>query len=239
MKKPKGRVIAIVASAGGGRRFGEGSRDKVFASLNGKPLLYHTLKNLTASAKVKYIVLVVSGRSIDSARSLIDRFGFDKVKYIVTGGKRRTDSVFNALGALKDVIKREDFILVHDGARPLAAPGLIDRTIALAAVSGAAIAAIPVTSTIKRADGRGRVISTVDRKGLWEIQTPQVFRAGILSAAYGNGKRHLLNRATDDASLVEGLGRTVRISPGDSTNIKITTKSDLKLAEALIKGRAK
>jgi 2-C-methyl-D-erythritol 4-phosphate cytidylyltransferase len=154
---------------------------------------------------------------------------------IVLGGKERFDSVANALQRVAD---EADFVAVHDAVRPCLQAEQIDAVFAAAAAVGAAVLAVPVTDTLKRADAKGRIEATVSRDRLWLAQTPQVFRKDWLIEAYA--RRGQLGQAiTDDAQLVEAAGHPVQIVEGDPSNIKITTRADLQLAEAILKSRPK
>jgi len=144
----------------------------------------------------------------------------------VRGGERRRDSVRAGLDALADC----DYVVVHDGARPLVTKALIDAALAGARETGAALCAVPVSDTVKRTDDAGLVRSTVSRAGLWLAQTPQAFRTELLLRAHEATEID----ATDDAALVELLGEPVRVVMGSPRNLKVTTPADLRLAEALL-----
>jgi 2-C-methyl-D-erythritol 4-phosphate cytidylyltransferase len=150
---------------------------------------------------------------------------------VCLGGGERADSVQNALAKVRDDI---DFVAVHDAARPCIADKWVDAVFAAAEKSGAAILAVPVSGTLKRADGKAppAIAETVDRTRLWEAQTPQVFRRDLLNKAYA--VRGGAN-TTDDALLVEKLGAPVTLVEGSPMNLKITTKDDLRLAEQVLK----
>jgi 2-C-methyl-D-erythritol 4-phosphate cytidylyltransferase len=152
--------------------------------------------------------------------------GRTKVRPVVLGGDRRRDSVRAGLVALADC----DLVLVHDGARPLVTPELIETVLTAAAETGAALCAVPVTDTVKRADAAGLVESTVSREHLWLAQTPQAFRCDILLRAH----EELEGDFTDDAAMVETLDLPIRIVMGSARNLKITTPEDLDLAEAML-----
>jgi 2-C-methyl-D-erythritol 4-phosphate cytidylyltransferase len=152
---------------------------------------------------------------------------------LVEGGAERTDSVENALGQVKP---EADFICVHDAARPCLANEWVDKIFQAAERTGAAIYAVPVTDTLKRVGPDSRIQETVPRAGLWEAQTPQVFRRELLLEAYAKREGA---QATDDAQLVEQLGKKVTVVPGSPVNIKIATKEDLRLAEQALKALPK
>ena len=217
-------VGAIIAAAGQGRRFGEG--DKLFAPLAGRPLISHTLMAFEVCPAVNRVVLVLAAESLERGRRLVETAGFDKVTAICPGGPRRQDSVRLGLEALSNC----RWVVVHDGARPLVTAALIESGLAAAAETGAAIAAVPVADTLKEAAEDGLIRRTLDRRNLWAAQTPQVFDCELLREAHRLAK----GDATDDAALVEALGRRVKVFPGSPHNLKVTTAADLALAEALL-----
>jgi 2-C-methyl-D-erythritol 4-phosphate cytidylyltransferase len=146
---------------------------------------------------------------------------------LVAGGAERTDSVRNALASVAD---EADYVCVHDAVRPCVSSLWINAVFAAAEKSGAAILAYPVHGTLKKVDRKDRIAQTVERSGLWEAQTPQVFRKDLLVRAYAQAA----GPATDDAALVEALGETVTVVRGDPRNVKITTRRDLTLAAAVV-----
>ncbi|MBI3333625.1 MAG: 2-C-methyl-D-erythritol 4-phosphate cytidylyltransferase [Candidatus Omnitrophica bacterium] len=221
-------VAAIVASGGTGRRLGS-RRRKPFVPIGRRPIIAWTLKAMENSPAVDEVILVIHRGDVSAARRLIRKEGFKKVSRVVAGGATRMSSVFRGLGALSPRVK---WVLVHDGARPLASPDLFERTLKAARRSGAAIAAVPVVPTVKEARG-GWVKRTLDRKLLWAVQTPQAFRRDLLLRAHRAGIRRNL-KATDDAALIEAIGGRVRIVKGSFRNIKVTTPEDLVVAEALL-----
>lgn len=204
-----------------------GGFDKLFAPLGGRSVLARTLDAFQKCAHIDRIVVVVSRDNLKKAEQLVAEQGLSKVSDIVVGGERRQDSVANGLAKLTGC----EWVVIHDGARPLVTPGLIERGLEAARESGAAVAAIPVKDTIKLADPSGFVLGTPPRANLWQVQTPQIFRYEILAAAYRNPAQEV----TDDAVLVEKAGNRVKLYAGDERNLKITTKIDLAVAEALLK----
>ena len=216
-------VGAIIAAAGRGRRFGEG--DKLFAPLAGRPLIAHTLMAFEVCRAVDTVVLVLAEENLERGRGLVASAGFDKVA-VCPGGPRRQDSVRLGLEALGEC----RWVVVHDGARPLVTAALIEAGLAAAAETGAAIAAVPLADTLKEATEDGLVTRTLDRRNLWAAQTPQVFERELLRQAH----RRAQGEATDDAALVEALGRRVKVFPGSPRNLKVTTAADLALAQALV-----
>jgi 2-C-methyl-D-erythritol 4-phosphate cytidylyltransferase len=203
--------------------------DKTFMPLAGRPLATYSLEALNRCPRVDAVVFVVSPEAMDQGRRLVDQYNWEKVVAVCPGGERRQDSVRNGLAALPDV----DLTLVHDAARPCLDQSIIQRGVDKAAKYGAAVAAVPVKDTIKTADGEGVVTGTLNRANLWAVQTPQVFRAALLQRAH----REVHVDVTDDAAMVEALGHEVRLFPGSDENIKVTTPSDIVVAEALLAAR--
>jgi 2-C-methyl-D-erythritol 4-phosphate cytidylyltransferase len=210
-----------------GRGLRMGGADKLLAPLAGRPFLAHTLAAFQACAAVGRVVLVIAPERLDDGRRLVREGGFDKVTAVCAGGERRQDSVRAGLEALGPC----EWVVVHDGARPLVTARLIEEGLAAARETGAAICAVPVSDTIKEVAASGEVERTVRREGLWLVQTPQVFRYDLLLEAH----RQARIEATDDAALVEAMGGRVRVYMGSPRNIKVTTPEDLALAEALVK----
>jgi len=229
MSMIKEKVGAIIAAAGESRRMG--GIDKVFALLAGKPVLAWVIDTFHRCDAVDQIVVVVNEISLEQCRKLVAGESWPKVTDICAGGRRRQDSVLAGLNKLS----RCDWVIVHDGARPLVTEDLIHRGLAEARGTGAAVAAVPVTDTIKLAEDDRLVRQTLPRQNLWAVQTPQVFRFDIIDEAY----RRVAGEATDDASLVEQLGHQVRLYPGSYDNIKVTTPGDLALAEVLWQKRGR
>jgi 2-C-methyl-D-erythritol 4-phosphate cytidylyltransferase len=215
------KVGAIIVAAGSSRRMG--GMDKVFAPLGGKPVLAHVIDAFENCDSVDQIVVVVSGKNLEPCRRLITEEGWSKPIEVCAGGRRRQDSVAAGLSRLNHC----HWVVIHDGARPLLTADLIERGLKAAKETGAAVAAVPVTDTIKVADVNGIVHQTPPRQNLWAVQTPQVFGYGIIAKAYQQAK----GEVTDDASLVEQLGYKVKLYMGSYDNIKITTPDDLALAE--------
>ena len=152
---------------------------------------------------------------------------------IVLGGAERFDSVANALAKIRDDV---ELVAIHDAARPAVTSLMIDSVFGAAAKTGAALLAVPVSDTVKRGDDQGKVEATVPRKGLWLAQTPQVFRRDWLVQAYAS-RGKLGAEITDDAQLIEAAGHCVYLVTGSPSNIKITAREDIALAEAILKSR--
>jgi len=225
------RITAIIPSAGRSRRM-RAFVEKPYLLLDEKPILAHTLLSLERSPLVDEVILLVRRSRIAPAKKLVRTFGFKKISGVYAGGASRFESVWQGL---KRVPPATDFVLIHDGARPLVTGALIRRVIHAARRYGAAIPVIPVSPTVKR--GKGRFVrETLVRKELWEAQTPQVFRKSLLFSGYAAAKKKGIT-TTDCASLVEGLGQRVRLVAGDPRNLKIATREDLALAAIFIKGK--
>lgn len=225
------KVAVILAAAGKGRRFqesGEGEVvNKTFAELAGKPVWLHSVEKFVLRDEVRQLIVVVAPDELEWFRSFyaqwIDRY----LILVVPGGKERADSVQNALRHVSDEI---ELVAVHDAARPCVSGREIDEVFQAAREHGAAMLASPVVGTLKRVRD-GMIRETVPRDGLWEAQTPQVFRKDILLKAYGRRSGDL---PTDDAQLAEQAGYSVFIVPTERWNLKITTRTDLTVAESLI-----
>ena len=221
-------VCAIVPAGGSGTRMG-GTVPKQFQSLNGKPILYHTLKTLQNCRTISEIILVVPEKEYETAHT--DWLGkLEIVTKVVIGGEKRQDSVYNGFC---EVSQDSEIVLVHDGVRPFLSQKMILESIDAAREYGAAITAIPVHDTIKRVDTSGLVSQTIDREGLWRVQTPQAFRYSLLLDAFNKAKSENFY-GTDEGALIEHLGEPVKIVEGLEQNIKITRPEDLELSKAFI-----
>jgi len=219
------KVSAIIVAAGDSQRMG--GIDKVLAPLGGRPVISYVLAAFDGCKSIDHIVLVVNEKSLKACQQLIAKEGLAKPIKVCVGGKRRQDSVAAGLKQLKDC----RWVVIHDGARPLVTKELIEEGLKAARETGAAVAAVPVTDTIKTANDDQVVLETPIRQKLWAVQTPQVFRFDIITEAYRKAK----GEVTDDASLVEQAGYKVKLYMGSYDNIKITTTNDLLIAEVLLK----
>jgi 2-C-methyl-D-erythritol 4-phosphate cytidylyltransferase len=222
------KFAVILAAAGKSSRFRDKNYKKPFAMLDNRAVWLHSAEKFLNRNDVAQTILVISP---DDREYFMSKFGANVAILgveVVDGGTERSDSIQKALEKVKPQI---DFVAVHDAARPCLADEWISEIFAEAEKSGAAIPAIPVGGTLKRVSG-GAILETVSREGLWEAQTPQVFRRELLLKAYA--QRSGL-AATDDAQLVERLGQKVTIVPGSAINLKITTREDLRLAEQALR----
>jgi 2-C-methyl-D-erythritol 4-phosphate cytidylyltransferase/2-C-methyl-D-erythritol 2,4-cyclodiphosphate synthase len=228
------RTGAIVAAAGRGSRFGAG-RNKVFSLLGGRPLLYWSLRALELAPSIHDVVIAAGGEDQAAVAALVREAGFQKVRGLCEGGAERPDTVRSGLRELPPAAA---FVAVHDGARPLARVTLVESLVAAARAHGAAVPALPVADTLKRSADGVNARETVDRSGLFTVQTPQVFRRDWLTTAYAAAAEAGFT-GTDDAAYVERLGHPVRLVPGDRDNVKITLPGDLDHAERLLAARSR
>ncbi|GJL56847.1 MAG: 2-C-methyl-D-erythritol 4-phosphate cytidylyltransferase [Nitrospirales bacterium] len=224
------RVAAVVPAAGRGVRMG-GSTPKQFLSLGDVPLVVHSLRTLDAVEAISEVIVVIPEADRQYCQeAVVDRFHIQKVTQIVSGGRRRQDSVRHGMLALKT---KPDVVVVHDGVRPFVSREIVEQAIVTAQTQGAALVAIPMKDTVKRVNEQGRVEATLARKQLWLAQTPQVFRYSWLVEAHAMAEAKNLD-VTDDAGLVEQLGYPVTIVQGSAFNIKITRPEDIALGEAIL-----
>jgi 2-C-methyl-D-erythritol 4-phosphate cytidylyltransferase len=217
-------TAAIIVAAGSSRRMK--GVDKLLAPLGGRPLVAHSIEAFARHPAIDELVIVASEANLLPIRE-ITAATLGLRATVVLGGKRRRDSVLNGLHAVDDAC---DYVLVHDAARPLVDAAMIDEALAGAREVGAALCAVPVSDTVKRADPSGKVSSTVTREGLWLAQTPQAFRRDLLLRAHET----IGIDVTDDAALIELLGEPVKLVMGSTRNIKVTLPQDLALARALL-----
>ena len=228
---PDKGALVILPAAGAGRRLGE---NKAMARLLGKPLLLWTIEALSASLNVAEIYPVIKDEDLGEVEAMVQ--GLKQVGGIIKGGPERQDSVLNALMELKGRTEPNRIVLVHDGARPLVSPDIIERCIKGLDGHEGAVAAVPPNDTVKRVDDTGVAVATLERGMLRLVQTPQCFRFGTLLEAYESAAQDGVT-ATDDSALVERLGGRVKMVMGSYRNIKITTAEDIPVAEAHLKRR--
>lgn len=234
MAKKTKNVVVIICAAGSSKRFG-GNKKKPFVDVAGRAAFLRSIEFFADRGDVKQTLLAISPDDDELVKLKWGaNLSFNQVK-ICHGGPERFDTVANALKLVADNI---DLIAVHDAVRCCLKAEWVNEVISRAAETGAAILACPVVATIKKV-ADGKIVETVDRRGLYEIQTPQVFDATLLKKAYEGIKNVDKNTLTDDSSLVEALGREVSVVETDTSNIKITRRSDVAIAEAIIKSRPK
>lgn len=225
------KTVAIIPAGGVGRRMGTGI-PKQYISLAGIPILARTLQVFQQSPVIDEVFIAVPDSDISEVRlTIVERYGLTKVRLILPGGSERQDSVYNALQHASD---EYGIIVIHDGVRPFVSVDLIGRAVAAAGEFGAITVGIPVKDTVKEVSAEGGVNKTVTREGLWLTQTPQAFLRPIIIAAYRKAAADGFY-GTDDASLVERMDIPVRMIPGESDNIKVTTPDDVLLGDLLIR----
>ena len=205
---------------------------KQFMELEGKPILLRTIEQFQSSPEVDWIVVPAAKEQIATVEGIVRDHLLSKVCAVVQGGEKRQDSVWNGIQALND--RDPGIVLVHDAVRPFINQPLIRSLVLALADYEAAAVAVPVKETIKLADERRIITSTLDRKFLWVVQTPQAFRFRILRRAYEAAAADRFTN-TDDASLVERIGVQVKIVRGSYDNIKITTPEDFELAKLIVR----
>jgi len=243
------RFGVILAAAGQSSRFRDANYKKPFAPLAGRPVWLHAAEKFTDRDDVQQVVIVVAP---EDRAAFLEKFGANLAFMGITlaeGGATRADSVRRGLEKLDAAI---DMVAIHDAARPCIAPAWIDRVFAKGVETGAAILATPVVSTLKRVGADHVITDTVDRTGLWEAQTPQVFSRRLLEEAFAKFSAGGLARfsagglaqaggatPTDEAGLVEALGHQVTVVPGSPINLKITSREDLRFAEQALKALPK
>jgi len=226
------KFAVIVPAAGQSKRFGNRPK-KPFANLDGRPVFLRTLERFINRDDVCQTILVVAPEDLEDVKR---RYGANLAFMgvsVVEGGKERHDSV---AAALQKIAEDAQFVAIHDAVRPCVTDEMIDAVFKKAAETGAAILASQVRATLKRVNEQGQIETTVPREGLYEAQTPQVFRKDWLLEAYSK-RQGAPDPITDDAQLLELAGHKVHVVESDPSNIKITTQGDIRLAEAILKSR--
>lgn len=227
--RKKGSAAAIILAAGSGLRFGAENGRKQFVLVAGVPVVIRSVKAFEVCRLIDEIIVVAPEEDREMYQALFREYRIQKVKCIVPGGKTRQESARLGSDAVSSSIK---YMAIHDAARCLVTPEMIEFVFAAAYQTGAAIAAQPARDTVKISDKRGFITETVDRKTAWYAQTPQVFRSNLYrAAAYVSASDGI--EATDDASLVEHIGQPVALVDCGSRNIKVTYPEDAAIAEAI------
>ena len=225
------KTVAVIPAAGSGLRMGGGTA-KQFLEVDGKPILALTLEKFQTCKAIDTIILVVPPDDIEFCkRTIIDRYGLNKVNKVIAGGERRQDSVRFGIEASGG---EHGIVLIHDGVRPFIETGLIERAVITAMKDRAVITALPAKDTAKKVGEDGFVLETYERKLLWLVQTPQVFRYEDIMAAHRRALLEGWDQATDDAFLIEKMGIPVKVILGSEYNIKVTTPQDMELAKYLL-----
>jgi 2-C-methyl-D-erythritol 4-phosphate cytidylyltransferase len=221
---------AIIVAAGKGTRMGLNS-DKLFLEIHGRPVIAHTWQTFDHSKCIDEIILVIRDGTQTAFTELAQKCKFTKRFVLVAGGVERQDSVWNGLGALS---AGSAIVAIQDGARPCTSESLIAATIEAARETGAAVAAQPMTDTIKESDDGKIIERTLDRSHLWAVQTPQTFRVEIIRRALSEVRREGVV-VTDDTAACELIGQPVRLVVGKGPNPKVTRPEDLPYIEVLLK----
>jgi 2-C-methyl-D-erythritol 4-phosphate cytidylyltransferase len=225
------RYIALVPAAGIAQRMGDGT-PKQYLHVAGRPLIEHTLRALAADSRIASIFVVLApGDTHFRTLSTGDHGG---IEALYCGGETRAASVYNGLVAVRDGMSGDDWVLVHDAARPCLSAAALSRLIgAIGENDAGGLLAIPVADTLKRGDGENHVVATEPRDDLWQAQTPQMFRFGVLAEALARTPG-----ATDEAAAIEAIGLRPKLVPGAAENIKVTHPGDFAIAAALLALRA-
>ena len=222
----------LIPAAGMGRRMGS-NRNKLLLTLLGKPLLAWTLLAAEAAHDIGWIGIIGQPADQSDFKAILAELSLSKPVQLILGGETRQESVYNGLQGLPAEAER---VLIHDGARCLATPQLLDRCAAALLQCPGLIAAVPVKDTIKVVDETGVIQDTPDRQHLWAAQTPQGFEVKLLKQCHEQGRK-LAWEVTDDAALFERCGLPVNIVEGEETNLKVTTPVDLAIAEFILRQR--
>ena len=229
--EPPATMSVVIVAAGQSSRMG--GVDKLALEVNGRPVLWHSLDLFAKCDVVDRVVIVTQADKISNVEQTVVESGFPKPFKVIAGGGRRQDSVRHGIDALHDWGGGAEYIAVHDAARPFVTDAMLNRGLATATKVGTAIPVVPLKDTVKRVE-HGIIVDTPDRNTLYAVQTPQIFRADVLRAAHAT----VTDDVTDDASMVEVAGGLVAVFEGDDRNIKITTPSDIPIANAIASGNA-
>jgi len=223
------KITAIIAAAGSGTRYSQ-DKNKLLEDLSGMPVIIRTLQKLSNIEKINNIIICTSSDIIDEISRLIEKYHISKPVKAILGGKTRQESIF--LGLSEAEKENPDFILIHDGARPLISKEIIINSINCAEKNGACIVAVPSKDTIKKVNPSSKqIIETVERSQLWNVQTPQIFKFNDIFNAH---KYFLGQDFTDDSVLLEKLNIPITVVMGSYENIKITTLEDIEIARILL-----
>ncbi len=225
------RYFGLIAAAGTGSRFG-GTAPKQYQALAGRTMLHHAVGSLLTAGEIEAVFVVLAPDDGVFRRHDWSEFG-DRLAPLYCGGASRHDSVLNGLVAASSAVDPEDWVLVHDAARPCLGRDELRRLIdAVAPEETGGILAVPVADTLKRADDEQRIIATEARAGLWQAQTPQMFRHGVLLQALEQS-----SNMSDEASAVERMRLRPKLVEGRTTNLKVTYPADMELAELILRAR--
>ena len=222
----------LIPAAGTGKRMG-GTRNKLLLQVRSQPIIAWTLKAAAAASTIKWIGIISQPVDWPDFKAIVADLNVTKPVEFIPGGLSRQESVYNGLQALPDTAEH---VLIHDGARCLVTPDLLNSCAQAIQECSGLIAAVPVKDTIKVVDKHGIIQTTPDRQQLWAAQTPQGFNVNLLKQCHAQGRRQGWE-VTDDAALFERCGLEVGIVPGEETNLKVTTPQDLAMAEFILSQR--
>jgi 2-C-methyl-D-erythritol 4-phosphate cytidylyltransferase len=227
--------IGIILASGAGKRMGAG-KNKTLLTLQGKPIVFYALKSFEKCKDIDGILIVVGEKEIKIAKEIVKKYKIKKVIDAIAGGSERQFSGLNAILYLNEILenKSQTVVLFHNGANPFVTVEEIENSIKNAKKYGAAAVAHPTKDTIKKVDRKGLVVETLNRSELWNMQTPQAIKFPLAFEAFTKASKNNFV-GTDDVSLVEKLGKKVKIIEASENNFKITTPKDLALAEIIIK----
>ncbi|MBN2467928.1 MAG: 2-C-methyl-D-erythritol 4-phosphate cytidylyltransferase [Deltaproteobacteria bacterium] len=226
--------VALILAAGKGERM-KGAREKAFTLVLGKPLLAWTLGVFGSYPHIHEVIVVVPRhREREVTEEILEPYALSGVR-LVSGGIHRQDSMHNGFHTIAEPC---NVVVIHDGARPLVEKEIIGRVMDAAQIHGASVAAVPLKDTVKVGDLRGMVRGTPDRNSLWAVQTPQGYQYSVIKEALAAATKDRFY-GTDDASLVERIGKPVKIVTGSYENLKVTTPEDVVVAEAILRERVK
>lgn len=227
--------IAIILCGGSGKRMGAG-KNKVLLKIKKRPLIFYTLKNFSDSKKVDIIVLVSAEKDKENFKKIVQNHDFKKVINIITGGKERQDSAYNGIKFVDEVVenKKDLILLFHNGANPFITKREIEESIEEAKKYGASVVGHKTKDTIRKVNKSGISQGVIERSNLWNMQTPQTIKFDLAIKAFQKAEKEKF-LGTDDVSLVERLGKKVKVIEASDNNFKVTTKKDLELAKIILK----
>ena len=227
--KNKFKTTVIIAAGGTGSRMGL-DFNKLFLMIDDKPVLAHTIDVFEKHSKVDEIIIVANENDLQTVKEIIEDFAYSKVKTIVVGGKTRQESVYNGLLCVSE---DTDVVAIHDGARPLITPVVIEQCLDAAFEGGASATGVFAKDTLKKTDNENNICETLNRENVVQIQTPQCFKKDLIIKAYEKAIAEKIE-TTDDCAVAENFGAKIKVIQGSSFNIKLTTPDDYYALSALI-----
>ena len=230
--------IALVLAAGSGSRMNNLNEPKQFVLVNDKPLFIYSVEAFQNNPRIDAIVIATNKERIDQVKEYCQKYNLTKVKSVIKGGETRQASVYNGLKEIGQLIEsKKDLVLIHDSARPLVAQKIIDDNISLCEQYGAVDTVIPANDTIIKSKDDEKVDEILNRKELYQTQTPQTFRYDIIKKAHDMALVNTIPNVTDDCRLVMHFGTEVHFAQGDKMNFKVTTMEDLEMFKAIVKNK--